>query len=120
MPNRDAGFTLAENVVAMAMTLVVVGGAVSALTATTRLPDTSRVMSDTNQNIEVGMSLMTRDFIQAGESVPLGGIPIPTGGGALAIVRPGPIGAGLTFNTGPTLPAVTPGDGLGPTVIGGT
>jgi hypothetical protein len=65
------------------------------------------------------MSLMVRDFIQTGQAVPRGGIPIPVGGGAQPIRRPGPPGSSLTFpGTWTTLPAVSPGGGLGPTVIG--
>jgi hypothetical protein len=117
-PN-DAGFTIAETMVSLALTGMVIGSALSALLTTARLTDTARIMSDTNQSIEVGMSLMTRDFIQAGEAIPRGGIPLPSGAGVGAIKRPGPIGAALTFDpTWTTLPAVVPGAQLGPIVLG--
>lgn len=116
---RDQGFTIAEMLVALSLTGMVIGAAVSALTMTARLTDTARIMSDTNQTIEVGMSLMMRDFMQAGESIPRGGIPLPFGAGATAVNRPGPVGAGLTFDpTWTTMPAVVPGGRLGPVVIG--
>jgi hypothetical protein len=119
LPPTDAGFTIAETVVALGLTGMVIGGALTALTTTARMTDTARIMSDTNQNIEVGMSLMTRDFIQAGEAIPRGGIPIPSGGIIGAIKRPGPTGAGYTLDpTWTTIPAVIPGHQLGPTVIG--
>lgn len=116
---RDAGFTIAEMLVALSLTGMVIGAAISALTMTARLTDTARIMSDTNQTIEVGMSLMVRDFVQAGESIPRGGIPLPFGVGATAVKRPGPVGAALTLDpTWTTMPAVVPGGRLGPVVIG--
>jgi type II secretory pathway pseudopilin PulG len=124
MRNRDAGFSLAEALVAMALTLVVITSALSALASAARMTDTARIMSDTNQSLEVAMSLMERDFIQTGEAVPRGGIPIPTGAGAAPIVRPGPPCAtppcaALTFNGAwTTLPAVAPGGALGPASLG--
>jgi len=121
MRKHDAGFTLPETLVAMVLGLVVIGGSLTALTGTARLADTARLMSDTNQSLEVGMAMMTRDFIQGGEAVPRGGIPIPSGAGALQIRRPGPPGTAYTFDpTWTTLPAVVPGGALGPTVLGVT
>jgi hypothetical protein len=68
------------------------------------------------------MSLMTRDFIQAGSGgFPLGGISIPSGSGASPVKRPAPIGTSLNFPNGyEVLHAVTPGGGLGPLVLGVT
>src|SRR5690349_953444 len=119
MPRRDAGFTLAETLIATAMTLLVIGAALSALNATARITDVTRIISDTNQNVEVAMSLMVRDFVQTGANVPRGGIPFPAGNGATAIKRPGPPGSNLTFlTTWSNLPALAPGQSLGPTILG--
>jgi hypothetical protein len=116
---RDDGFTIAEAMVSLGLTGLIIVAGVTALAMTARLTDTARIMSDTNQTIEVGMSLMMRDFVQAGESIPRGGIPLPVGVGAAAVNRPGPVGAGLTFDpTWTTIPAVVPGGQLGPRVIG--
>ena len=56
--------------------------------------------------------------LQAARGIPTGGIPIPSGSGSTAINRPGPAGSNLTFDntTSTTLPAIVPGQGLGPTV----
>jgi hypothetical protein len=65
------------------------------------------------------MNLMVRDFIQAGQGVPTGGIPIPSGLAAVAVSRPGPPGANLAFPAAWTaLPAVSTGGGVGPVVLG--
>jgi len=67
----------------------------------------------------VAESLMVRDFIQIGQGIPRGGVPIPTGAGAAAIPRPAQAGAALTFpGAWTTLPAVSPGPSLGPVVLG--
>ena len=39
------------------------------------------------------MSLMVRDFIQTGQGIPAGGIPMPTGLGSVAVRRPARIPA---------------------------
>jgi Tfp pilus assembly protein PilW len=119
MRNHDSGFTLGEVVVSMFLTLVVMGAAFTGFNSSMRLAETSRIVSETNQGLQVTMSLMVRDLIQAGQGIPLGGIPLPSGAGATPVVRPGPPGAVLTFNPAWTaLPAVTTGSALGPAVVG--
>ena len=111
----DAGFSLGEAMIALVLTLIVVTGAIETLTRSVTLTGTSRVMSETNHGLQAGMSLMVRDVMQTGQGIPLGGIPIPNGVGALPVFRPGPTG-GMTFGTAEVLNALTPGDALGPTV----
>ena len=65
---------------------------------------------------------MVRDFIQAGEAVPRGGIPMPSGAGRASIERPGPPERRLTFPRGLD-DAAGRGAGRrrsGPTVLGVT
>jgi hypothetical protein len=95
----EAGFTLSEALIAVAVTLVVVTTAVNTFTQSVSVADTSRSVSETNQTLQVGMSLMVRDLVQTGQGIPLGGIPLPSGSGS-------------------TLPALSPGADLGPTVLG--
>jgi hypothetical protein len=113
----DGGFTLPETLIALVLTLVVIGGAVDTFIRSTELIGGTRVISETNHGLQAGMSLMVRDLIQAGQGIPLGGIPIPSGGGAQQVRRPGAT-AGLQFPATPTLPALTPGADLGPTLLG--
>jgi hypothetical protein len=114
-PN-DAGFTLGEAMISLVLTLVVVTGAIETLTRSITLTGTSRVMSETNHGLQAAMSLMVRDIMQTGQGIPLGGIPIPNGAGALAVFRPGPVG-GMTFGVGTdSVSALTPGNAAGPTI----
>lgn len=117
--NAEAGFTLPEALIATALTMVVLGAGVSALLDGVRLEDMTRRVSDTNQGLQAGMALMTRDFMQTGQGIPVGGIPLPSGDGSVPVVRPGPPGAALVFPAEwAALPAVSPGAGLGPVVRG--
>src|SRR5262245_44301180 len=116
-PSNDAGFSLAEALIATLLSSVVIGGALHAFSDGMRLYDTSRLISETNQSLQSGISLMVRDFIQTGQGIPTGGIPLPSGAGAMPVTRPGPVP--LTFPAGwTTVPALTPGSSLGPAVLG--
>jgi hypothetical protein len=95
----DAGFTLGEALISVVLTLVVISGAIETLTRALSLTGTSRVMSETNHGLQAAMSLMVRDVMQTGQGIPLGGIPLPNGAGALEVFRPGPTG-GMTFGAG--------------------
>lgn len=115
--NRDAGFTLAEILIALALTAIVLSAAIETFNRAADVFSSSRRASDTDETLRAAIALMVRDFIQTGRGIPSGGIPVPSGAGATAVKRPGP--GHLTF-TGSTLPAVLPGGGLGPSVIGVT
>ncbi len=123
MLKRDHGFTLTETLIAMALTLVVIGAAVNAFNSSMRLADTARIVSEMNQNLQAGMSLIVRDMIQTGTSVPRSGISIPGGLGSLPVQRPGPTngpgGPVLNFPAAwEVLPAVIPGGAQGPLLNG--
>lgn len=120
MHKQDDGFTIPEVLIATLLTMVVMGAALGAFNSAMTLTDTSRIISDTNQGMQAAMSLMVRDFIQTGQGIPKGGIPIPTGGGAAPIVRPAPVG-GVTYPAAwVTMPALAPGGSQGPNVLGVT
>lgn len=114
--DTESGFTLGETMIAAVLTLIVISGAIETLTRTSTLTGTARVISETNHGLQAAMSLVVRDTMQTGQGIPLGGIPIPTDGGASALVRPSP-GDAQHFDPG-TLPAIVPGNGLGPTLQG--
>jgi prepilin-type N-terminal cleavage/methylation domain-containing protein len=118
---QEKGFTLVELMVAMLVLLILVAAALTAFDQATRVNEHGQLTTDVNQNLRAGMNLMVRDLVQAGVGIPTGGIPIPNGGGALAINRPSPPGLASTFPAGDTvLPAVSPGGFMGPVVAGQT
>ena len=109
----DAGFTLAETLVAMALTAIVISAAIETFNRAIGLFGTSRRVSETDETLQAAMSLMVRDFIQTGRGIPLGGIPIPSGNGFNQIVRPGPGNLSFAANLTP-LPAISPEAHSGP------
>lgn len=110
------GFTLMELMVALAITLVIVGAALQAFLQARRASDTASQLVEMNDNLRAGLDLIVRDLIQTGQGLPSGKvIDKPSGTGAVPIVRPGPVAAGLTFPvTDSEFPAVITGAGLGP------
>lgn len=115
----DAGFTVGEAVVATALTLVVVLVALGTFSDAMRLTDLARRTAETNQELQSALGQMVRDTMQAGQGIPIGGIPIPAGIGATPVTRPSPPGTAMTFPVAnEVLPAVSPGGGLGPVVNG--
>lgn len=114
----ESGFTLAELLVSMVITLIVVGTALGTFSDAMFLNQSANLITETNQNMRAGINLMTRDLMQTGQGIPIGGIPIPGGAGAVAILRPSPPGFVYTFPPDPVMTAVTPGDGLGPAIGG--
>jgi hypothetical protein len=88
-------------------------------TRSLEISDTARLMGDTNHGMQAAMSMMTRDFMQTGQGIPKGGVPIPSGTPSNPILRPAPTGVTLTLGASAvTLPAVWTGGGLGPSVLG--
>jgi type II secretory pathway pseudopilin PulG len=116
---RDAGFTLTEALISACLSMVVLSAALGAFNSSMGLADTSRIVSETNHSLQAAMSLMVRDLMQTGQGVPGGGVPVPSGTGATLVRRPSPPGASLNFpGAWTTLPAIMPGNSLGPTVLG--
>jgi hypothetical protein len=114
----ERGFTLAELLVGMVLTLVVTGGALLAFQQAVVSMDGSRLKLQMDDNVRLALDLMVRDLIQTGDGLPNGKvIPVPNGAGATRINRPGP--ALDPFAAGTVdITAVTPGFDLGPLVNG--
>lgn len=115
-PSGVSGFSLAEMLVALALSLVVVGAALTAAQNARRANELATQLLDMNGGLRAAMDLMVRDLIQVGQGLPAGRvIEKPTGAGATPVRRPGPPAARLTFDTAaPVFSAVTVGAGLGP------
>jgi prepilin-type N-terminal cleavage/methylation domain-containing protein len=117
----NAGFSLVELLVAMALVLIIMGGALTALTNAYKSSERSKIVTGVNNNLRIGVDLIVRDFIQVGQGLPTGRtVQVPSGTGALQIQRPHPQGSTCTAWPAGTesIPAVTPGPGCGPVIEG--
>jgi type II secretory pathway pseudopilin PulG len=120
----ESGFTILELIVAMAVTLVVLGGTTQVLSDAMNAQLAAKQMLDMNAHLRAAMDLMHRDMLQAGQGLPVGRrVETANGAGAQPIRRPGPAARGgcagvANFEAEPTLPAVTVGAELGPPVDG--
>jgi type II secretory pathway pseudopilin PulG len=126
---KNSGFTLVELIIGMGITMVVLAAAVMMFRDSTRANTNVTQTSDMSDNIRAGLNLIVQDLIQTGTGIPTGGINIPstpnasacnTGGkvnrppAVLSLTFNGPNSANLGCNT--ILPAIEPGNALGPTV----
>jgi prepilin-type N-terminal cleavage/methylation domain-containing protein len=113
----QSGFGLTELMVSMALIAVVLAGSFRAFDDARRASEMGAMLVDGSQNLRMAVVLITRDAMQTGRELPNGGIPIPKGPGVAPIKRPGPPGGVLTLPANwTTLPAICPGNGLGPRV----
>jgi Tfp pilus assembly protein PilW len=74
------GFTLLELMVAMATTLVVLGGVVALFTKGMDAVNRVTTRADIQANVRAGLNELSRDLYRAGTGIPFGGIPIPSAG----------------------------------------
>ncbi len=116
----ERGFALSEFLVASVITLAVIGVAIRTFDDALKLNDATLKLTDAGQNMRSGVNLLVRDLLQAGRDIPTGGIPIPSGAGAINVQRPSPSGWSYAFDntTLTTLGAVTTGNTLGSVVSG--
>jgi len=112
--SSNRGVTLIELMVAVAVSLILFSMAFTLAQQLNNTADVVSSMSDVNENLRAAVNMVSRDLAQAGQNIPVGGIPIPSGGSSTtAINRPGPTAA--TFPATGYLSVLTPGYGLGPT-----
>lgn len=113
----QAGFGLTELMISMSIILVVLGTTMGALMDGVDVAGLGSDVADTQQNARAGLTLMRQDLMLASQGIPMGGIPIPSGGLAQAINRPGP--TAMTFPANwVVLPAVSPGSAQGLVSLG--
>jgi type II secretory pathway pseudopilin PulG len=116
--SSEAGFTLAELLIATTISLVVIGTAMTTFKDAVAMTGTASYMADTSLNLRAGINLLIRDLESTGRGIPTGGIPIPSGANAGAVNRPSPPGLAYTFDNinATTISAVTTGSALGPSI----
>jgi hypothetical protein len=118
--------------IAMAVGLIVLGGAFMLLNQLVNVSASIVKMADMNQNLRAGTDLIVRDLTITAAGIPIGGVSLPGGAGCVAVNRPGPASPVVTFSnctagaappcldSAPppmgALPAVSPGECLGPTI----
>ena len=122
---KNAGFTLLEMMLAMAVTMVLLYTAVMIFRDATYSNQTVVQAADMSDNLRAGLNLIEQDLQQAGQGIPVGGISIPyTSNGSTtspcsttpAINRP-MLGGATTFPPcNSTMPAIEPGNELGPPI----
>jgi type II secretory pathway pseudopilin PulG len=121
---NEHGFTITELLVALALTLVVTGTALTTFKNALNINETAGQLADANQNLRAGTNQLVRDLMMAGRIIAGGGVPAPSGNGVTAISRPAPPGQTLTFQLVAdadgtlNLPSITHGYQLGPTING--
>lgn len=115
----ERGFTLVELLITIAITTIVLGGALTALRDATRAAETATMVSNLNATMRTSMDLIVRDMLQVGQGLPAGRvIQLPSGAGSSAIRLPGPPNNALVLPGATELTAFTPGPGLGPVLNG--
>jgi len=114
---EEQGFSTVEALISLTIALVVLAGTMGAFNQSLNLNEKAAQIMDLEQNLRPSMNYLVGDFISAGWSIPVGGIPIPSGAGSNPVRRPGPPGDPITFNS-QVIAAVNPGPALGPIVNG--
>jgi len=118
-----AGFTLIELMIAMAVTMILLYAAVVAFRDASLTNQLVTQNSDMADNLRTGLNLIQTDLQQAGSGIPTGGIPLPFTsnnsttspcGTTPALVRPKLNGLTTFPPCNSTLPAVEPGNAMGP------
>jgi len=126
---KKTGFSLVEIMIALAVTMIALAAAFLLFRDSTRANSNVTQSSDMSDNLRAGLNLIVQDLIQTGTGIPTGGISIPNTVNAAGcnIGRPvnrpptvlnltfqGPNAANLACNV--ILPAIEPGNNLGPTI----
>jgi type II secretory pathway pseudopilin PulG len=111
---KEHGFSTAEMLLSLLMALILLAATMGLFNDSMNVNAQADLMADLQQNMRSAMNFMVTDFLSAGWEIPTGGIPIPSGDGAIAVNRPGPPGTNYNFAGSPTLPAVSTGEDLGP------
>jgi len=128
--HRERGFTLVELLVSMAITTVILGATMAAMSDAVKANDSAIQMTNLNNALRTAMDLMVRDLMQVGQGLPAGRVIGMVHGNSAPIQLPGPPGTsyqldGATFcppdpndpnpdTTCEQISAIIPGPGLGP------
>ena len=137
---NQAGFTLIEMMITMALTLIIMGSTLGAMNNAIRAGEVATLTTNMNQGLRTAMDIMVRDMLQVGQGLPSGRtVDIPNGTGSAEIWVPaGPnvlnsaprtmpqvwtattVGTTTTYawKAAEEITAIIPGPGAGPTING--
>jgi type II secretory pathway pseudopilin PulG len=120
--NRNAGFTLVELLMAMGVTMILLYSAVQVFRDATYSNQVVVQAADMSDNLRAGLNLIQTDLQQAGTGIPPGGVHIPftpdsSGCATTAVINRPKLNGSTTFpNCSDTIPAVEPGNEMGPPI----
>jgi type II secretory pathway pseudopilin PulG len=119
---KITGFTLVELMIAMAVTMVLMGAAVAVFRDASLANQVVTQGSDMSENLRASLNLIQLDLQQAGTGIPQNGINIPfTSCASTPIRRPVLNGSSaFPYPGGPcesSIPPIEPGWKMGPTVL---
>jgi hypothetical protein len=116
----QAGHSLIEMMISVAVMTAVVGATATAMHQASRASEIAILTAGLNNSLRTGMDLIIRDLLQVGSGLPPAHvILIPSGTGAVQLNIPGPPGTALQTAVGDVdWAAVVPGPGLGPVING--
>jgi len=114
------GFSLVEMLVTVALCSLVVGGVMELLRQGISIQSAATQRFEMQQNARVALNLMAQDLSLASTGFVNGGIQLPTGNGSSKPKRScSSSSCGIwDYLTDDRMYAITPGDGLGPTIGG--
>jgi Tfp pilus assembly protein PilW len=81
----EQGFSTAEMLMALLISLGILSATMGSLNDATSVNEQANLMADLEQNMRSGINFLVSDFINAGWGIRTGGIPIPSGAGAVAV-----------------------------------
>ncbi len=114
------GFSLVEALVAMSLSLLVMASVLELFRQSINMSEAATQRTELQQNVRAALNLMAQDLNIAGTGFPMGGITLPNGDNSVA-PRFGCDSSGCQVQQNARnnwLYAITPGDGLGPTING--
>ena len=104
--NSQRGFTLIELLVSMAVTTVILGATMAAMTNAINATESAKQITDMNNGLRTAMDLMVRDMLQVGQGLPGGrSILVPNGANSIPMQLPGPEGSNYPVRRAVVLPA---------------
>ena len=104
------GFTLVELLVAMAITTIILGTTMVAMSDAVKATDSAKQITDLNNGLRTAMDMMVRDALQIGQGLPTGRtIGLPYGNGSAPMQLPGPIDSNFQLD-GPSFCPADPND----------